>query len=59
MHTRQSLHHINVDGAVAIEGTATFDMSGRGGNQIRVSHQFADIADECPSGHVVTRDFID
>ena len=50
------LRHVDVDRAVACEGTASFDVTGEGWNEVRVLYQVVDVADEGTTGHVVAGD---
>ena len=63
MFSFQNLHkillHVDIDRAVAGEGTAAFDVTGEGGDEVRVLDQLVDVADEGTAGHVATSDFVD
>ena len=58
----QNLHkialHIDVNVAVAVEGTAAFGMAGEGWDKVRVLGQLVDVTYEGTAGHVAAGDLI-
>ena len=51
--------HIDVNVAVAIEGTASFDVAGECGDEVRIFDQFVDVADEGAASHMAAGNLID
>ena len=54
----QITFHIDVDVAVAVEGSAAFCVAGKGWDEVRVHNQLVDVTDEGTAGHVAAGDLI-
>ena len=58
MFPLQDLHkillHINVDRAVTGKCTASFDVAGECGDEVRILDQFVDVDDEGTAGHMAS-----
>ena len=61
--TFQNLHkilfHVDVDCTISAEGTAAFDVAGKGWDEVRVLYQLVDVADEGAAGNVAAGDLVD
>ena len=51
--------HIDVNIAVAVEGSAAFGVAGESGYEVRILDQLVDVADEGTAGHMAAGHFID
>ena len=51
--------HIDVNIAVAVEGSAAFGVAGESGYEVRILDQFVDVADEGAASHMAAGNLVD